>query len=64
MRFRYTVEVEVEREQGKFASRDEISEEIKDAIEGSDPGSISGVGSDGDSEYSVIQWDVTEEDPA
>jgi hypothetical protein len=63
MKFTYTVEVEVERDYGLFASRDEISEEIKDALEGADPGEVSGVGANGDSTYSVVSFDVTEVSP-
>lgn len=58
MRFNLTVQVEVERESGKFAGRDEIEDQIKEAIGDADPGSISGVGADGDSEYSVTVWEV------
>jgi len=58
MRLTFTVEVEVERVQGKFASRDEISEQLLEAVEGADPGSVDGVGVDGDSEYEVTSWEV------
>lgn len=58
MRFRFEVEVEVEREQGKFMSRDECAEQLREAIEGADPGSVDG-GADGDSTYSVVEWEVT-----
>jgi hypothetical protein len=57
--FEFTVKVTVERESGKFASRDEIAEELRQAIEYADPGSVSGVGADGDSEYAVTEWEVT-----
>ena len=59
MRLTFTVEVEVERVQGKFASRDEISEQLLEAVEGADPGSVDGVGADGDSEYEVTSWEVS-----
>jgi hypothetical protein len=59
MKFTFTVEVEVERESGKFAARDEIEAELRDALEGSDPGEVSGVGADGDSVYTVADWSVS-----
>lgn len=59
MRFTFTVDVEVERDSGKFASRDEIAEQIQEAIEGADPGTIDSVGADADSSYSVTSWEVS-----
>lgn len=58
-RFTFTVEVEVERTQGKFASRDEIAETIREWLDGANDGSVDGVGADGESEYEVTSWDVT-----
>lgn len=56
MKFRYVIEVEVARTEGKFAPRDEISEEI--SMNGfSDPGSLSV----GDSSYDVTSFEVSEE---
>lgn len=62
MRFTFIVEVEVERTEGKFAPRDEISEALLEAIEGSDPGDIDGIGADGTSTYNTISWDVSEQE--
>ncbi|QPE04151.1 hypothetical protein IT882_13215 [Microbacterium schleiferi] len=59
-KFSFTVEVEVERESGKFASRDEMAEQIQEWLEGADEGSVSGIGADGDSEYAVTSWEVSE----
>lgn len=59
MRFKLTVEVEVERQQGKFASRDEIEDQLREWLESANEGSVSGVGSDGDSEYDVVDWSVS-----
>lgn len=59
MRFVFTVEIEVERDSGKFASRDEIEQELHEAIDGADPEQIYGVGADGDSAYSVTEWSVS-----
>lgn len=59
-RFTFLVTVELERSSGKFASRDEMSDQILSEIEGADPGSLSGLGADGDSEYEVSSWEVEE----
>jgi hypothetical protein len=61
VRFTYTVEVEVERVEGKFASRDEVAEQLQEALEGADPGSIDGIGADGTSGYEVQSWSVDEQ---
>lgn len=58
MRFTFLVEVEVERETGKFASRDEVAEQLQSELEGADPGSIQ-AGEDG--EYNVTSWSVEEQ---
>jgi hypothetical protein len=55
----FTVSVEVERESGKFAGRDEIQDALQEAVESADPGSVDGVGADGDSVYNVVAWDVS-----
>jgi hypothetical protein len=59
MKFTFTVEVEVQRESGKFAARDEIEEQLREEIEGANPGSVDGVGADGDTTYEVIEWSVS-----
>lgn len=59
MRFEFTILVEVEREQGKFATREEIGEQILETLEAADPGQVDGIGADGDSVYTTITWDVT-----
>jgi hypothetical protein len=43
--------VELERESGKFAGKDEVADELISLIDGE---SISNVGADGDSVYNVI----------
>lgn len=60
MKFTFTVEVEVERTTGKFASRDEIAEQILEWIEGCNEGEISGVGADCESEYEIAEWSAGE----
>ena len=58
MKFEFTVSVEVERVQGKFAGKDEIEEAIQEALDDANPSTIGGVGADGDSEYEVTDWSV------
>ena len=59
MKFTFTLTVEVERVSGKFAPKDEIEQWLLDEIVSADPGEVSGVGADGDTEYEVISWEVT-----
>lgn len=56
--FTFTVHVALERESGKFMSRDEMEEILLEAIEAADPDTVEG-GADGGSIYTVEQWDVT-----
>lgn len=58
-RFTFTVEVELERSEGKFAARDEMADAIIDMLEGAEDG-VYGIGSDGDSSYDVTGWSVSE----
>lgn len=57
MDFVFTIHVSVEREEGKFASRDEIAGLIIEGIE--DPGSLD---TDDGATYSVTMFEVQEED--
>jgi hypothetical protein len=52
--FRFVVIVETERDEGKFVSNDSLREEILDALEGADPGSINV----DESSYSTVMWEV------
>jgi hypothetical protein len=61
--FTFTIEVQVERDSGKFAGRDEIAEQLMEALESADPGTVDGIGADGDSSYSVVDWSVSEDEP-
>lgn len=58
-RFVFQVEVVLERTEGKFAPRDEMEEQIQEAIDSANPGSVDGIGSDGTSSYEVTDWMVT-----
>jgi hypothetical protein len=60
-RFTVILEVEVERTEGKFASRDELAEAIQEALANVSEGeSLSGLGADGTSEYEIISSEVVE----
>lgn len=59
--FTFTVNVTLERESGKFMSREEMGDQLREAIESADPGSVDG-GPDGDSVYQTIEWEVTSGD--
>lgn len=59
MRFTFVVEVEVEREEGKFASRDEIREQIQEALESADPQSYDG---ENGGSYATTEWSVVEQE--
>ena len=67
-RFTVTLEIEVERIEGKFASRDEIAEAIQEALASAGEGeSLSGIGADGTSEYEItssVVVEVADETPA
>lgn len=58
MRFAFLVEVEVQFLSGKFASRESIEDEIREALESADPGSYSGDGEN--AEYETADWSVSE----
>lgn len=58
MRFVFEVAVEVERLEGKFASRDEIEQTIMDALTDANPSQFDGLGADAASSYEVSSWEV------
>ena len=58
MRFVFTVEVEVQRTQGKFASREEVADQIAEALSSADIGNFT---CDNGGEYETCSWDVNEE---
>ncbi len=57
MHFTFTVEVEIEKTEGKFASRDDLGDQLREEIEAADPGNLSG---ENGGEYETTQWDVEE----
>jgi hypothetical protein len=58
MQFTFIVSVEVNRVEGKFATRNEIADQLIAAIEDGNPGSVF---SDEMAEYSVDAWDISEQ---
>jgi hypothetical protein len=60
--FKVELEIVVERTEGKFASRDEIADAIRDALESTtiEGDSLSGLGADGSSDYDVVQATVVD----
>ena len=56
MRFVFTVEVQADRDEGKFASKDELADQLIEAIEQADPGQIEG---DEGGQYSISDWVVS-----
>ena len=57
MEFRFLVTYQLEREYGKFASRDELGDQLRENLEAADPGDLEG---DTGGVYSVT--DMTVED--
>jgi hypothetical protein len=57
MTFTFTVTVEVERTQGKFATREELAEQIISELEGANPGTLEG---ENGGEYEVSDFTVEE----
>jgi hypothetical protein len=59
--FTFKVTVTTERTAGKFAPRDEQAAEITTMLEAANEGSIYGIGADGETEYEITDWSVSEE---
>jgi hypothetical protein len=57
MRFEFKVIVEVERDEGLFASREDLGEQLRDEIEAADPGSLEG---ENGGQYSTTSFDIIE----
>lgn len=59
MHFRFIVEGDAERTEGKFESRDTIISAIAEELEGADPGEVEG---DNGGTYAINEWNVTEDE--
>lgn len=55
--FEYLVKVEAERDEGKFASREDIGGQIESELAGADPGTLEG---ENGGSYSINSWEVEE----
>jgi hypothetical protein len=51
----FTIEVSLDKTQGKFVSKDDLAEEIRTELEANDPGTVQV----DESEYEVTNWDVS-----
>lgn len=56
MKIEFTVAIEIERVQGKMVTKDELAEEIEQALDSANPGDISGIGPDGNSSYEITDF--------
>lgn len=59
MRLKFVVEIELERSEGKFESKDSLATQIQEAIENADYGDWTG---DNEGTYSTVTWDVSREE--
>lgn len=60
----FTVTVEVSRVSGKFATRDEITDALREGIEqGANDADVYGLGPDGESEYQIDDVNIEEVEP-
>jgi hypothetical protein len=56
--YQFLVTVELERESGKFAGRDEIESQLVERLDEAACADVDGVGADGDSTYVVTDYSV------
>jgi hypothetical protein len=56
------VTAETERTEGKFASREDVAEELSSSLDDANPGQVDGLGADGTTSYEVTDWTVDEYD--
>jgi len=55
--FTFTITVEVEKQSGKFVSRESLRDELATGLEDADPGDLW----IDESEYAVVSWEVSGE---
>lgn len=60
MIFEYKVRVEVNRIEGKFASREDLGSQISDELENANPSDLTG---ENDGQYEIVEWEVEEIEP-
>ena len=56
MNFTFTVNVQLDRAQGKFATRDEMETQLVEALEGANPEELEG---ENEGQYTVVEWEVS-----
>jgi hypothetical protein len=56
--YQFLVTIELERESGKFAGRDEIENQIMERLDDAAGEDVDGVGADGDSTYVVTDYNI------
>lgn len=61
MNVKLVVTADLERESGKFASREEIVEQLREAVDSEVGGFEFSGGPDGDSTYAVVDYEIVEE---
>lgn len=59
-RFRYVIDIEMERERGKFAPREELAEEIQRSL---DEANFNDLDCANEGHYNVTSWEVNEQEP-
>jgi hypothetical protein len=57
--FSFLITVVLERDEGKFASRDDLQAQVQEALENADEGTWY---TENDSTYSTIDWSVEEQE--
>lgn len=55
MRIKFTIDVELQKTTGKFMSKEDVAEEIREELEGTDPGTVEV----DETEYEIIVWEVS-----
>jgi len=58
MNIEFRIIVSVSRQRGKFASHDELAQQIADALDQANPGELTG---ENGGEYTVDEWDIQEQ---
>lgn len=58
MRFDFLVSVDLERTEGRFASREDLGDQLREELEAANPDTVTG---ENDGEYQIIDWQVEEQ---
>ena len=60
MQITLKITADVQRVRGKFASKEEVIQEMISQMESANPYTVTGIGADGESEYEIMEWEVEE----